>query len=210
MEVGDALSPSRKWSIGAIVGAVVAAGIASSCCLGPLVLALAGLGGAGLLVKFERYRPVFAGVTLALLATGWHFTYRRPKTDPDCECERPRGARAGKVTLWLSSIVTVGVLFGGPLLARVVDSSPRGSTTVMPASSRSVTLNIAGMDCAACTTAIRIAIEKVDGVKAAKVSFDEKHAVVEYDPAKVTPQVIVDAVSKLGYPASLPSQQPGM
>src|SRR6266704_2178757 len=101
MESVTAPPPSRKWSIGAVAGAIVAATIASVCCLGPLVLALAGLGGAGLLVKFERYRPLFAGVTLALLATGFYFTYRRPKTDADCACERPRGARAGKFALWL-------------------------------------------------------------------------------------------------------------
>jgi mercuric ion transport protein len=200
--------PSRKWSAGALAGALVAAALASACCLGPLVLALAGLGGAGLLVKFERYRPLFAAVTLGLLALGFYLTYRRPKVAADCECDRPRGARAGKITLWLSSIVVVGVLFGGPLVAKLASGSPRAAATSAPASTRLVTINIAGMDCAACTTAIRIAIEKVDGVKAAKVGFEEKCAVVEYDPAKVTPQVLVDAVAKLGYPASLPTGQP--
>ncbi len=76
-------------------------------------------------------------------------------------------------------------------------------------SSRSVTLDIAGMDCAACTAAIRIALKKVNGVREAKVSFGEKRATVEYESAKVTTQQLVDAVNKLGYRASLPPGQPG-
>ena len=64
---------------------------------------------------------------------------------------------------------------------------------------RSVTLQIDGMDCAACSTAIRITLKKLAGVKEAKVSYAKKQAVVDYDPGKVTPQELVDAVNRLGY-----------
>ena len=56
------------------------------------------------------------------------------------------------------------------------------------------------------TTAIRIALRKLDGVKDAKVSFADKQAVVEYAPSKVTPERLADAVNKLGYKASLPAK----
>lgn len=71
------------------------------------------------------------------------------------------------------------------------------------AASTTASIQIEGMDCAACTVAIRVALKKLSGVKEAKVIFDEKRATVDYDPAKITPQQLVDAVVKLGYKATL-------
>jgi Cu+-exporting ATPase len=55
---------------------------------------------------------------------------------------------------------------------------------------------------------VRTALSKLDGVKHARVDLAEKSAAVEYDPARVTPQQMVDAVNRLGYKASLP-EKPG-
>ena len=74
------------------------------------------------------------------------------------------------------------------------------------ATSQTVAIHIEGMDCPACTVAIRIALKKLDGVKDAKVSFADKQAVVEYAPDRVTPEQLADAVNKLGYKASLPAK----
>lgn len=103
--------------------------------------------------------------------------------------------------------ILVGTLFLAlaPADGRACDCHP--GTEASPsqtASVRSATLAIQGMDCAACTAAIRIALKKLDGVKEARVSFDEKRAVVDYEPAKVTPAQLVEAINKLGYKASLP------
>jgi len=48
---------SRRWSLAASVSSIISAFVASICCVGPLVFALLGIGGAGLFVKFEPYRP---------------------------------------------------------------------------------------------------------------------------------------------------------
>jgi copper chaperone CopZ len=42
-------------------------------------------------------------------------------------------------------------------------------------------------------------LEKLDGVQSVEVEPALWKAVVQYDPAKVTPQQIVAAVKKLGY-----------
>jgi copper chaperone CopZ len=63
--------------------------------------------------------------------------------------------------------------------------------------SKTATLNIEGMTCG-----VRIVLKKVGGVSDAKVSFDDKKAVVTYDPAKTTPQKMVEAINaKLPYKA---------
>lgn len=108
----SAVSPSRKWSVGSVVGALIASFMASLCCIGPLVLALLGIGGAGLLVKLERYRPYFIVLTLSLLAVGFYFTYRKPKgVEGDaCGCEHPKASRVGRVMLWIATIIVAAFL----------------------------------------------------------------------------------------------------
>ncbi len=117
---------STKLSAASIGGAVVAAFASSLCCLGPLLFAALGLGGAGLLVELEAYRPYFATVTLALLGAGFYFTYRRPgparvpaAAGPACDCELPRANRLGRVMLWIATGVVAGLL-AFPYLAQVL------------------------------------------------------------------------------------------
>lgn len=103
---------SVRWSVAAVSGAVASAFLASLCCVGPLVFALLGIGGAGLLVKFEPYRPYFAALTFALLGAGFYFTYRAPRLarGAACACERPMASRLGRVMLWVATVVVVGFL----------------------------------------------------------------------------------------------------
>jgi copper chaperone CopZ len=82
----------------------------------------------------------------------------------------------------------------GRAQAAPAEASPAVST---------VTLTVEGMTCASCSVAVRTALKRLDGVRDARVSVEEKRAVVDYEPAKVTPQKMIDAVSALGYRASL-------
>ena len=117
------LERSKVWSGASVAGAVVAAFASSLCCLGPLVFAALGIGGAGLIAKLTPYRAPLAVVTLLLLAIGFYFTYRRPRLatvanadDPACACELPGANRLGRVMLWVATAIVVGLL-GFPYLA---------------------------------------------------------------------------------------------
>jgi mercuric ion transport protein len=95
----------QRFSITSI-GAVVAATLASLCCVGPLVLAglgIAGLGSAGLAVSiFEPYRPYLMGFTVLFLGVAFFMTYR--KQEDSCEegkaCAVPASLKMRKVGLW--------------------------------------------------------------------------------------------------------------
>ena len=65
-----------------------------------------------------------------------------------------------------------------------------------------VILDIAGMRCGACAIGIELAIAKKKGVKNARVSLNERMAVVEYDPAIVAVSDIAKTVNDLGYIAT--------
>ena len=111
--------PTSRATVAASAGAVLSAFLASACCIGPLIFALLGLGGAGLLVKFEPYRPYFLAITFALLGTGFYFTYRNPRVSASatsgadaaaCDCPAPRTNRAGRIMLWVATVLVVGFL----------------------------------------------------------------------------------------------------
>lgn len=58
---------------------------------------------------------------------------------------------------------------------------------------------IDGMTCAVgCAKTIESKLGKMEGVKSAKVDFDTKLAMVEYNEAKVTPNSLVETVAKVG------------
>ncbi len=103
--------PSDRWSVASIASAVAASFLASLCCIGPLLFAAFGIGGAGALVKLERYRTHFTIATLAALGAGFYFTYRKPKPAQGdaCGCELPRSRRVGRMLLWIATVLVIGV-----------------------------------------------------------------------------------------------------
>ena len=59
-----------------------------------------------------------------------------------------------------------------------------------------VEFSIDGMTCAmGCAKTIEKKMARMDGVKSAKVDFDKRLAMVEFDEAKVTPKSLEDAVT---------------
>lgn len=100
---------------GALAAGGLAAILASTCCLGPLVLITLGFSGAwiGNLTVLEPYRPVFIGAALVALS----FAYRRifrPATacEPGEVCAIPQVKSAYKVLFWLvAALVVVALAF---------------------------------------------------------------------------------------------------
>jgi len=109
---------SRRLSGLTVAGAVVSGLLASVCCIGPLLLALLGIGGAGLLARFEVYRPIFTVATAALLGVGFWLAYRQPKVveGDACGCEYPKANRVGRALLWIAAVVAV-VFWAFPYIA---------------------------------------------------------------------------------------------
>jgi len=70
---------------------MVAGGLASACCIGPLIVAMLGLGSASVFIAMEPYRPVFAMLTLALIAwAGWkHWQARKTCVANGCRPRKP-------------------------------------------------------------------------------------------------------------------------
>lgn len=64
-----------------------------------------------------------------------------------------------------------------------------------------VAIHIEGMSCASCSAAVKVRLERLDGVSAARVVFADKRAHVTYDAARVTPARMVEEINDIGYRA---------
>jgi len=98
-----------------LFGAVLAGGLASACCIGPLIVVLLGLGSASAFVAMEPYRPIFATVTLALLAwAGWrHWQGKKQCAASGCPPKKP-------VMLWILAGLSILLLISPSLLPYLI------------------------------------------------------------------------------------------
>ena len=87
------------------------------------------------------------------------------------------------------------------LAATVVASSALAGKT------STATLDISNMTCAACPITVRKALEKVPGVDSAKIDFKTHRAVVAFDSAKTTPDLLTKATTDAGFPSSVKQLQ---
>jgi mercuric ion transport protein len=92
-----------------LVGALAAGLAASTCCLGPLVLAIIGIGGAASALALAPYRPYLLALTAIFLGLAFYLTYRRPAgaCGPGKACEMPRTSTVGKMLLWVVTLVVL-------------------------------------------------------------------------------------------------------
>ncbi len=67
------------------------------------------------------------------------------------------------------------------------------------AATKTVTLSVPGMTCAACPITVKKALTKVEGVENIKVDLEEKKALVTFDDAKTNVQALLEATKNAGY-----------
>jgi Cu+-exporting ATPase len=65
-------------------------------------------------------------------------------------------------------------------------------------------LDIGGMTCASCVGRVEKALVRLDGVEMAAVNLATEVATVTYDPARVGPDALAEAVQAAGYTATMP------
>ncbi len=112
-ETGE--SGSDRTGTGALLVGGLAAILASTCCLGPLVLVALGLSGAwiGNLTLLEPYRPFFiAGALVALFFAGRRIFRPVQVCQAGEMCAVPRTRRVYKTIFWIvSALVLVALVY---------------------------------------------------------------------------------------------------
>lgn len=195
-------------------GAVVAAILASACCIGPAVLAFVGLGGAASAFVLAPYRSFLMALAFVLLGVAFYVAHHRSRANCCVDGRGPEAStsRSTKSLLWLATLF-VALLAGSSLFIGGAVRSPESRGDVATAkgssggaiSSQTTTLEIRGMTCGGCVARVEERLARVPGVVGYEVSLENNEARVSYDPAATTPEVIVAAVAETGFGASLKS-----
>lgn len=111
--------PAPDRGLAPLLAGGVAALLASTCCLGPLVLVLLGFSGAwiGNLTLLEPYRPYLITAALLALALAWRQIGPSPAACvPGQVCARPGVRRAYRALFWLvCGLVLIALVY--PYLA---------------------------------------------------------------------------------------------
>ena len=65
------------------------------------------------------------------------------------------------------------------------------------------TIEVTGMTCGSCATAVKHVLKNVDGVRDVRVSYKEGQAIVSYDAAKITSVIVRSSAVSCMRPAYL-------
>ena len=100
---------------GALFAGGLAAILASTCCLGPLVLVTLGVSGAWIanLTALEPYRPIFIGAALVALFFAWRRIFRTVQAcEPGEVCAMPKMRSTYKLMFWaVAALVLIALAF---------------------------------------------------------------------------------------------------
>ncbi|MGH6890826.1 MAG: mercuric transporter MerT family protein [Dongiaceae bacterium] len=116
------IGKSTKDGVLATAGVFGAVG-ASSCCVLPLALAVAGISGAwiGWLTKLAPYQPVFLAIGGLSIGFGLWRSYRgRAAACEGPQCGTPASRRVTKATLWVAAallLIAASTAWWAPLIA---------------------------------------------------------------------------------------------
>jgi len=198
----DTSGDVRRVALG---GSFLAAITASLCCIGPLVAVALGAGGFAASAIFQKWRPVFLGVTFVLLALAWFLTYRKPKAacEEGSACATKPVAQWNKVVLWLATAVVL-IMAAFPILSSAILRATEPSAPVAAIANGNgavLKAKIPSMDCAACAAGIQAKLRKQKGVVTAEVNYDTKEAIVQYDAIATSPQELIAAIDETGFKA---------
>jgi len=183
---------------------ILSALLATTCCIGPLLLVAIGLGSGAAFVG--RYHWLFLIAGIVVLTWAWA-KFLREKTMCECEHKTMQGRRSGIFTLLIATVIVLG--FGSLSISRYVFAGAPASAqtqTQLANGLGRVVIPVEGMSCATCEIAVRHALKRIDGVKSARVSVASKTATVDYEAAKTNPKQLVVAINSTGYRASLPNE----
>ena len=112
-------APPMPASAGkALLAGGLAALLASACCLGPLVLVLAGISGAwiGNLAAFQPYQPLFMAASAVALFLAWRRIWRPTPCTSGQACAAPR-IKSGYKILFGLVVLLQTVAVGFPFIA---------------------------------------------------------------------------------------------
>ena len=189
-----------KNSKGVVVTGIIAALAASSCCIPPIIAAIAGVGGvAGSLSWMEPFRPFLIGLAVLAIGYAW-YNHLKPKKADDCGCdiEKPKFYPTKGFLIGMTLFATISITF--PYYSDIFFSDNKKEVVVVDSSNiQKINIKIEGMTCDACQNQVNHAVSELLGSVNVITSFAEGNAIVEFDSTQTNVLEIEKAVNSTGY-----------
>ncbi len=115
------------------------------------------------------------------------------------------GAQAGKRAVRGAAIAIALVVVGVFVSLAWRENAAKVVGAASAAKTERVLIAIEGMSCTSCASGIKAMLKRTPGVISAEVSYERREAIVDYDADKTSREKIVEAVTKLGYKATVKS-----
>lgn len=184
----------------AVTTGILAALAASSCCIPPVIAAIAGVGGAaGSLSWVEPLRPYLIGIAVIAIGYAW-FSHLKPKKDDDCGCEteKPKFYQTKGFLVGITLFATLSISF--PYYSGIFYSDKSQEVIISDNSNlQKINVSIKGMTCDACQHHVNSAVNVLPGIVAVNTSYKNASAEVEFDNTQVSEEEIEKAINSTGY-----------
>ena len=189
-----------KESKGVAATGIIAALAASSCCIPPIIAAIAGVGGAaGSLSWMEPLRPYLIGLAVVAIGYAW-YNYLKPKSVDSCGCdiEQPKWYQTKAFLIGMTIFAAVSI--GFPYFSNALYPDNRKNNLITENSEIiKIEVEIEGMTCVACQSHVNHAVNELNGILGINTSYDNKNALIEFDNSITTIEKIKKAVNSTGY-----------
>jgi mercuric ion transport protein len=194
------MTTKDKNSKGAVTTGVLSALAASSCCIPPVIAAIAGVGGAaGTLSWMEPLRPYLIGLAVIAIGYAW-YNHFKPKKDDDCGCEieKPKFYQTKGFLIGITLFAAISITF--PYYSGIFFGDNKKEVIVVDKNNiQKTNFTIDGMTCDACQNHVNHAVNELPGIIDVKSSYSEGNAVVEFDTTQTNILEIEEAINSTGY-----------
>ncbi|MGJ8661588.1 MAG: mercuric transport protein MerTP [Bacteroidota bacterium] len=194
---------STKKPKGALLTGMIAAIAASSCCIPPVIAAIAGAGGATSSMSWmEPYRPYL--IVLAVIAIGYAwYSHFKPKKEDDCSCSIQTPKWYQTKTFLISMTLFAALSIGFPYYSgKFFTDNAQNVVLENKKNVETIEVTISGMTCDACQNHVDYAVNELDGIVSIKTSYTNGNSIIQFDKTKTNQQQIKNAINSTGYAAT--------
>ncbi len=113
-----------------------------------------------------------------------------------------RKRRPNRVAFATAAVLALAAVGGASALIARAQRTTDAAATVAIKTERMV-VAIEGMHCGGCASGIKAMLKRTPGVVSAEVSYEAGEANVEYDSAHTSREKIIEAITNMGYKATV-------
>jgi len=183
---------------------VVAAVVASLCCITPVLAIVAGTTGLAATFSFlEPVRPFLIGITISILGFAW-YQKLKPKDEIACECETKKSSFfRSKSLLGIITVLAIAMLsfptYSDALLPPSKNNSSVEFVSTADSDIEEARFIVQGMTCEACAGGVKWLIDETDGVIESDVSYETGEAMVRFDKTRASFDEIKKSINESGF-----------